>query len=44
MRLRDGKPLSEMKLSFTQRIAVGKALEFIKNTDVEKLLREFGVL
>ena len=42
--MRDGKPLTEMKLSLKQKIAVGKALDFIKGTDVEKLLKEYGVI
>ena len=33
-----------MKLSLKQKIAVGKALDFIKGTDVEKLLKEYGVI
>ncbi|MBR0160180.1 MAG: oleate hydratase, partial [Oscillospiraceae bacterium] len=42
--LRDGKPLTEMKLGFKEKIAVSKALDFIKGTDVEKLLREYQVI
>ena len=42
--MRDGRPLTDMKLSLKQKIAVGKALDFIKGTDVEKLLKEYGVL
>ena len=42
--LRDGKPLTEMKLGFKEKIAVGKALDFIRGTDVEKLLKEYGVI
>ena len=42
--MRDGKPLTEMKLGFKEKIAVGKALDFIKGTDVEKLLKEYHVI
>ena len=44
IRLRDGKPLTEMKLGLKEKIAVGKALDFIAGTDVEKLLKEYGVI
>ena len=39
VKLRDGEPLTEMKLGIKEKIAVKKALDFIKNTDVEKLLK-----
>ena len=42
--MRDGVPLTEMKLGLKEKIAVNKALEFIKGTDVEKLLREYHVI
>lgn len=44
IRLRDGKPLTEMKLGLKEKIAIGKALDFIAGTDVEKLLKEYGVI
>ena len=44
VKLRDGEPLTQMKLGFKEKIAVGKALDFIKNTDVEKLLKEYHVI
>lgn len=44
VKLRDGAPLTQMKLGFKEKIAVGKALSFIKNTDVEKLLKEYHVI
>ncbi len=44
VKLRDGAPLTEMKLGFKERIAVGKAINFIKNTDIEKLLKEYHVI
>lgn len=33
-----------MKLAFKERLAVKKALEFIKNTDIEKILKEYNVI
>ena len=36
--MRDGKPLTERKL------AISKALRFIKSTDVEKLLKKYHVI
>ena len=44
VKLRDGAPLTQMKLGFKERIAVKKALEFIKNTDIEKILKEYNVI
>ena len=44
VKLRDGAPLTQMKLGIKEKIVVGKALNFIKNTDVEKLLKEYHVI
>ena len=44
VKLRDGAPLTQMKLGIKEKIAVNKALDFIKNTDVEKLLKEYHVI
>ena len=44
VKLRDGEPLTQMKLGINEKIAVKKALDFIKNTDVEKLLKEYHVI
>ena len=44
VKLRDGEPLTQMKLGIKEKIAVKKALDFIKNTDVEKLLKEYQVI
>ena len=41
VKLRDGEPLTEMKLGIKETIADKKALDFINNTDVEKLLKEY---
>ena len=44
IRLRDGKPLTDMKVGLKEKIMIGKALDFIKDTDVEKLLKEYHVI
>ena len=44
VKLRDGEALTQMKLGLKEKIAIKKALEFIENTDVEKLLKEYGVI
>ena len=44
VKLRDGEPLTQMKLGIKEKIAVKKALDFINNTDVEKLLKEYHVI
>lgn len=44
VKLRDGEPLTQMKLGIKEKIAVKKALDIIKNTDVEKLLKEYHVI
>ncbi len=44
VKLRDGESLTQMKLGFKEKIAIGKALDVIKNTDVEKLLKEYHVI
>ena len=44
VKLRDGAPLTQMKIGFKERLAVKKALEFIKNTDIEKILKEYNVI
>ncbi len=44
IRLRDGHPLTEMKLTLKQKMDLLKVLEKIKGTDIEKLLREYHVI
>lgn len=44
VKLRDGEALTQMKLGLKEKIAIKKALRFIENTDVEKLLKEYGVI
>lgn len=42
--LRDNKKISEMKLDLAQKLALKKALEKISGTEVEKLLKEYGII
>lgn len=44
IQLRDGKPLTEMKLDMKQKIAMKELLRKIEGTDIEKLLKEYGVI
>ncbi|MCH4192632.1 MAG: oleate hydratase, partial [Butyrivibrio sp.] len=42
--LRDGKSLTEMQLGFKEKIALKEALKKINGTEVEKLLKEHGII
>lgn len=44
VQLRDGKPITEMDLGFKERMALSMALDKIKGTDIEKLLKEYKVI
>lgn len=44
VKLRDGEALTQMKLGLKEKIAIKKTLGFIENTDVEKLLKEYGII
>ena len=44
VKLRDGEALTQMKLGLKEKIAIKKALGFIENTDVETLLKEYGII
>ncbi len=44
VKLRDGKPVTEMKLDFKQKIALKEGLKKIEGTDIEKLLKEYHVI
>lgn len=44
IQLRDGKPLTEMKLDIKQKIAMKKLRKKIEGTDIEKLLKEYHVI
>ena len=44
VKLRDGKPITDMELGFKEKIALKEALKAIKGTDIEKLLKEYNVI
>ena len=44
VQLRDGKPITEMKLDLKQKVALKEALKKIEGTEVEKLLKEHHVI
>ena len=44
VKLRDGKKITDMDLSFTEKIALHEVLKKISGTDLEKLLKEYGVI
>ena len=44
VKLRDGKPITDMKLNLIERFIMKKALKKSKGTDIEKLLKEHKVI
>ena len=44
VKLRDGKPITEMNLGLKEKIALKEVLKQIKGTDIEKLLKEYHVI
>ena len=42
--MRDGKPITEMKHDFIQKIAIKELLKKIEGTEIERLLNEFHVI
>lgn len=44
IKLRDGKPLTEMKLSVKQKLALKDVMGKIQGTDIEKLLKTYNVI
>lgn len=44
IQLRDGAPITDMKLDMKERIAVKEGLKKIEGTDIEKLLKEYHVI
>ena len=42
--LRDGRPITDMKLDLKQKIALKKILERIEGTEVEKLIKRYHVI
>ena len=44
VKLRDGKKATDMEMGLVEKMAVKKALGKIQGTDIEKLLKEYGVI
>lgn len=44
VKLRDGSPITEMKMNFIEKFILKKALKHIKNTDIEKILKKYNVI
>ena len=42
--LRDGKKLTDMELGFKERVALKETLKKVSGTEVEKLLKEHGMI
>ena len=44
IRLRDGRPLTEMNLPLKDKLKIKGLLDKIEGTDIEKLLKEYHVV
>ena len=44
VKLRDGKPITEMNLGLKEKIALKEVLKQIKGTDIEKILKRYNVI
>ena len=44
IKLRDGRPLTELKLSMTEKIATKIAMEHLADTDIAKLLKLYHII
>ena len=44
IKLRDGRPLSEMHFNWIEKLELRKVLSMIKGTDIEKMLNEYHIL
>ncbi len=42
--LRDGRKLTDMDLPFTQKLVLEKVIQAVKDTDIEKLLKEYKAI
>ena len=42
--LRDGKPITDMKLNIVEKTLLKQILKKLDSTDVPKLLKEYGVI
>lgn len=44
VKMRDGKPITDMSLNFMEKMVLKKALDKVKGTDIEKLLKTYHVI
>ena len=44
VKLRDGKPITEMNFGLKEKIALKEVLKQIKGTDIEKILKKYHVI
>ena len=44
VKLRDGKTITDMDMNLVEKIALKKGLKMIKDTDIEKLLKDYKVI
>lgn len=42
--LRDGRKPTDMDLPFTQKLVLDKVIQAVKDTDIEKLLKEYRAI
>ena len=44
VQLRDGRPLSDLKMSWAERFALDKVLDKLQETDLGRLLQEYKII
>ncbi len=44
VKMRDGKKITEMKMSWLEKFVMKKALGKVKDTDIEVILKRYGVI
>lgn len=44
VKLRDGKPITDMDMNLLERFAIKKGIKMVKNTDIELLLKAYKVI
>ena len=44
VQLRDGRPLSDLKMRWIERFALGKVIDRVQETDLGRLLQEYKII
>lgn len=44
VQLRDGRPLSDLKMRWIERLALGKVIDRVQETDLGRLLQEYKII